>query len=33
MTSALPNLSVSRIDPEAETAKYSAEILGKAGAP
>lgn len=28
----LPNLSVSRIDPEAETAKYSAEVLGKAGA-
>jgi arsenite-transporting ATPase len=27
----LPNLSVSRIDPEAETAKYSAEVLGKAG--
>jgi arsenite-transporting ATPase len=28
----LPNLSVTRIDPEAETAKYSAEVLGKAGA-
>ncbi len=28
----LPNLSVSRIDPSAETAKYSAEVLGKAGA-
>ena len=28
----LPNLSVSRIDPEAETARYSAEVLGKAGA-
>jgi arsenite-transporting ATPase len=28
----LPTLSVSRIDPEAETAKYSAEVLGKAGA-
>lgn len=28
----LPNLSVSRIDPEVETAKYSAEVLGKAGA-
>lgn len=28
----LPNLTVSRIDPEAETAKYSAEVLGKAGA-
>ncbi|MDP1563716.1 MAG: arsenical pump-driving ATPase [Pirellulaceae bacterium] len=27
----LPNLSVSRIDPETETAKYSAEVLGKAG--
>jgi arsenite-transporting ATPase len=27
----LPNLSVSRIDPEVETAKYSAEVLGKAG--
>lgn len=27
----LPNLSVSRIDPEAETAKYSAEVIGKAG--
>jgi arsenite-transporting ATPase len=27
----LPTLSVSRIDPEAETAKYSAEVLGKAG--
>ncbi len=27
----LPNLSVSRIDPEAETAKYSAEVLGRAG--
>jgi arsenite-transporting ATPase len=27
----LPNLSVSRIDPEAETAKYSAEVMGKAG--
>jgi arsenite-transporting ATPase len=27
----LPNLSVSRIDPAAETAKYSAEVLGKAG--
>ncbi len=28
----LPNLSVSRIDPEVETAKYSAEVLEKAGA-
>lgn len=28
----LPKLSVSRIDPAAETAKYSAEVLGKAGA-
>ncbi|TVP99244.1 MAG: arsenical pump-driving ATPase [Planctomycetaceae bacterium] len=28
----LPNLSVNRIDPEAETAKYSAEVLGRAGA-
>ena len=28
----LPNLTVSRIDPEAETAKYSAEVLRKAGA-
>jgi arsenite-transporting ATPase len=28
----LPTLSVSRIDPEAETAKYSAEVLRKAGA-
>jgi arsenite/tail-anchored protein-transporting ATPase len=28
----LPNLSISRIDPEVETAKYSAEVLGKAGA-
>ncbi|WDQ17133.1 arsenical pump-driving ATPase [Rhodopirellula sp. P2] len=27
----LPNLSVSRIDPEVETAKYSAQVLGKAG--
>jgi len=27
----LPNLSVSRIDPEVETAKYSAEVMGKAG--
>ncbi len=27
----LPNLTVSRIDPEVETAKYSAEVLGKAG--
>ncbi|XZE17602.1 TRC40/GET3/ArsA family transport-energizing ATPase [Pirellulaceae bacterium SH449] len=27
----LPNLSVSRIDPAAETSKYSAEVLGKAG--
>lgn len=27
----LPNLSVSRIDPEVETAKYSAEVLAKAG--
>lgn len=27
----LPNLSVCRIDPEAETAKYSAEVLGRAG--
>ncbi|HMO15553.1 MAG TPA: arsenical pump-driving ATPase [Pirellulaceae bacterium] len=27
----LPNLSVSRIDPAAETAKYSEEVLGKAG--
>ncbi len=27
----LPNLSVSRIDPEMETAKYSAEVLSKAG--
>ena len=27
----LPTLSVSRIDPEVETAKYSAEVLGKAG--
>lgn len=28
----LPNLTVSRIDPAVETAKYSAEVLGKAGA-
>jgi arsenite-transporting ATPase len=28
----LPNLSVSRIDPEKETAKYSVEVLEKAGA-
>lgn len=28
----LPSLSVSRIDPVAETAKYSAEVLTKAGA-
>lgn len=28
----LPNLSVSRIDPEEETAKYAAEVLGRAGA-
>ncbi|MBL8855134.1 MAG: arsenical pump-driving ATPase [Planctomycetaceae bacterium] len=28
----LPNLTVSRIDPEVETAKYSVEVLGKAGA-
>jgi arsenite-transporting ATPase len=27
----LPNLSVSRIDPQVETAKYSAEVLGRAG--
>lgn len=27
----LPTLSVSRIDPEVETAKYSAEVLGRAG--
>ncbi len=27
----LPNLSVSRIDPQVETAKYSAEVLVKAG--
>lgn len=27
----LPNLSISRIDPEEETAKYSAEVLGRAG--
>jgi arsenite/tail-anchored protein-transporting ATPase len=27
----LPNLSISRIDPEVETAKYSAEVMGKAG--
>lgn len=27
----LPNLSVSRIDPEVETAKYSAEVMGRAG--
>lgn len=27
----LPNLSVSRIDPEVETAKYSAEVIAKAG--
>jgi len=27
----LPNLTVSRIDPEVETAKYSAEVLGRAG--
>jgi arsenite-transporting ATPase len=27
----LSNLSVSRIDPEVETAKYSADVLGKAG--
>jgi arsenite-transporting ATPase len=27
----LPTLSVSRIDPEVETAKYSAEVLGKVG--
>lgn len=28
----LPHLTVSRIDPEVETAKYSAEVLRKAGA-
>ena len=28
----LPNLSVSRIDPEAETARYSAEVMQTAGA-
>ena len=28
----LPNLTVSRIDPVAETAKYSAEVLNRAGA-
>ncbi|EMI15261.1 arsenite-transporting ATPase [Rhodopirellula maiorica SM1] len=28
----LPNLSVTRIDPAAETAKYSAEVLASAGA-
>lgn len=28
----LPNLSVSRIDPEVETAKYAAEVLNRAGA-
>jgi arsenite/tail-anchored protein-transporting ATPase len=28
----LPTLSISRIDPEVETAKYSAEVLEKAGA-
>lgn len=28
----LPNLTVSRIDPEQETAKYAAEVLGRAGA-
>lgn len=28
----LPNLTLSRIDPAAETAKYSAEVLRKAGA-
>lgn len=28
----LPHLTISRIDPEAETAKYSAEVLSKAGA-
>ena len=27
----LPNLTLSRIDPEAETAKYSAEVMKKAG--
>lgn len=27
----LPNLSVSRIDPEVETAKYSAQVMGRAG--
>lgn len=27
----MPNLSVSRIDPEVETAKYSAEVIAKAG--
>ncbi len=27
----LPNLSVSRIDPEVETARYSAEVMGRAG--
>lgn len=27
----LPNLSISRIDPSAETAKYSAEVLKRAG--
>jgi arsenite/tail-anchored protein-transporting ATPase len=27
----LPTLSISRIDPEVETAKYSAEVLSKAG--
>jgi arsenite-transporting ATPase len=27
----LPNLSVSRIDPEVETAKYAVEVMGKAG--
>ncbi len=28
----LPNLSISRIDPVAETAKYSAEVIARAGA-
>jgi len=29
---ALPNISVSRIDPHAETARYSAEVMQRAGA-
>ncbi len=28
----LPNLTVNRIDPEAETAKYSSEVMNRAGA-